>query len=221
MFPLSDIIPSRTRPVITIGIIALNALVFLYQLQLDDGASRRFVFEFGLIPAFVSGSDVVSSMFLHADLLHFLGNMVMLWIFGDNVEDRLGHAAYLVFYLAAGAVAAAAQVAAAPLSIMPMVGASGAIAGVLGAYFVLYPRSRILTAVFIVFFLDVIEIPAIFLLGAWFLLQLAHGALTDGANAGIAFWAHAGGFAAGAATGVALRVRDGRSQFYWRREPRA
>ncbi len=216
MFPLSDVIPSRTRPVVTISLIALNALMFLYQLRLDDVALQRLVFELGVIPRFFSYSDVVTSMFLHGDILHFLGNMVFLWIFGDNVEDRVGHGGFILFYIGTGAAAALAQVFANPASVVPMIGASGAIAGVMGAYFVLYPHSRILTAVFLIVFLDIIEIPAIFFLGIWFILQVLHGTLSSTGDGGVAFWAHAGGFAAGLGIGLYLRARDRATREYWR-----
>jgi membrane associated rhomboid family serine protease len=217
MFPISDIIPSRTRPVVTISLIALNTLACLYQLQLDDALSRQLVWELGVIPAQFSYGDVVTSMFLHGDFLHFLGNMVFLWIFGDNVEDRLGHAWFALFFIGAGGAAAMAQVFADPTSLTPMIGASGAIAGVMGAYFLLYPQSRILTAVFLVVFLDVIEIPAIFFLGVWFLLQVLHGAMSSGGEGGgVAFWAHAGGFAAGILVGLYMRMRDQHHRDYWR-----
>lgn len=216
MFPLSDVIPSRTRPVVTISLIALNALMFLYQLQLDNVAMQRLVYDLGVIPAFLSYSDLVTSMFLHGDFLHFIGNMVFLWIFGDNIEDRVGHGGFVLFYIGTGAFASLAQVFANPDSIVPMIGASGAIAGVMGAYFVLYPHSRILTAVFLVLFLDIIEIPAVFFLGVWFLLQVLHGSLSSGVDGGgVAFWAHAGGFAAGLAIGLYLRARDRATQAYW------
>ena len=216
MFPISDVIPSRTRPTVTIGLIAVNALLFLYQLQLDDLSLQRLVFAYGVIPARFSPADALTSMFLHADFLHFLGNMVFLWIFGDNVEDRLGHVTYLLFYLGAGYIAAMAQVFASPDSFAPMIGASGAIAGVMGAYFVIYPHSRVLTAVFLLVFLDVIEIPAIFFLGVWFLLQLVHGAISAGTeDAGIAFWAHAGGFVTGILAGLYVRIRSQADRDYW------
>lgn len=217
MFPLSDVIPSRTRPVVTVTLIAINTLMFLYQLWLDDLTMVRLVYELGVIPAYLSYRDIVTSMFLHGDFLHFLGNMVFLWIFGDNVEDRVGHGGFLLFYLGTGGAAALAQVFANPGSIVPMIGASGAIAGVMGAYFVLYPHSRILTAVFFFLFLDIIEIPAIFFLGVWFLLQVLHGSLSAGVDGGgVAFWAHAGGFAAGLLVGVYLRARDRAARDYWR-----
>jgi len=219
MFPISDVIPSRTRPVVTISLIVLNTLAYLYQLQLDETALQRLVFAYGVIPARFSAADVVTSLFLHADILHFASNMVFLWIFGDNVEDRLGHVGYLVFYLACGGIGAGAQATADPMSFVPMIGASGAIAGVMGAYFLLYPQSRILTVVFLVVFLDIIEIPAVFLLGVWFLLQVGHGALSSGTpGGGVAFWAHIGGFATGAILGLYLRARGSGDREYWSRE---
>ena len=211
MFPVSDVIPSRTTPFVTIGLIALNALAFLVELSLDGYELQRFVQTFGVVPAYFSWPSVVSSMFLHAGWLHVFGNMLYLWIFGDNVEDRLGHARYLMFYLFCGAAAALGQTATNPHSLLPMIGASGAVAGVMGAYFVLYPHSRVLTAVFIVFFLDLIEIPAIFFLGIWFLMQLFSGVGSIGAqtaDGGVAFWAHVAGFAAGAALGGVRRLAE-------------
>ncbi|HEY0873661.1 MAG TPA: rhomboid family intramembrane serine protease [Vicinamibacterales bacterium] len=217
MFPISDVIPSRTRPVVTIGLIVANTLAYIYQLQLDHRELQFLVYEHGVVPARFSYPDIITSMFLHGDFLHVAGNMVFLWIFGDNVEDRLGHVGYLLFYLVCGTVAALAQVAANPLSLVPMIGASGAIAGVMGAYFLVYPRSRILTAVFLLLVLDIVEIPAIFFLGIWFLLQLVHGALTTGLEGGgVAFWAHAAGFVTGALGGLYIKARDRNDQEYWK-----
>src|SRR5215207_11429577 len=144
MFPISDVIPSRTRPVVTISLIALNALAFLYELQLSDRQLQVFAYAYGVVPAVFSWSDVLSSMFLHDGWMHFLGNMLYLWIFGDNVEDRLGHGRFVAFYLLCGTVASLAHVMSEPGSLIPTIGASGAVAGVMGAYFVLYPHSRIL-----------------------------------------------------------------------------
>jgi len=209
MFPVSDVIPSRTTPFVTVGLIALNALAFLVELSLDERALQELVRVFGVVPASFSWPAVVTSMFLHGGWLHVLGNMLYLWIFGDNVEDRLGHARYLMVYLFCGAVAALGQTATHPQSLVPMIGASGAVAGVMGAYFVLYPHSRVLTAVFIIFVLDLIEIPAIFFLGIWFLMQLFNGVGSIGAetaDGGAAFWAHVAGFAAGAALGGLWRL---------------
>ncbi len=218
MFPVSDVIPSRTTPSVTIGLIALNALVFVYELLLDDFQLQLFVQTYGVIPAALSWTSVVASMFLHGGWLHFLGNMLYLWIFGDNVEDRLGHGGYLLFYLGCGAAAALGQVATQPYSIVPMVGASGAIAGVMGAYFVLFPHSRVLTAVFIFFFLDLIEIPAIFFLGIWFLMQFFSGFGSLGSNAaegGVAFWAHVVGFIVGGLVGAVVRTADRHRRHQW------
>ena len=218
MFPISDVIPSRTTPFITIALIALNTLAFLYELRLGDAELQRLARTAGVVPAAFSFADVLSSMFLHGGWVHFLGNMLYLWIFGDNVEDRFGHLRFLLFYLACGAVAAAAQAMAHPDSTVPMIGASGAIAGVMGAYFVLFPHSRVLAGVFIIFIIDVIEIPAVFFLGIWFLMQLFSGvgSLVDTAGGGIAFFAHIGGFAGGALCGGVARVRARRRDDYWR-----
>ena len=219
MFPISDVIPSRTRPVVTISLIALNALAFLYELQLSDRQLQAFAYVYGVVPADFSWSDVVSSMFLHDGWMHFLGNMLYLWIFGDNVEDSLGHAGFALFYLLCGSVAAIAQTMVHPLSTIPMIGASGAIAGVMGAYFVLFPHSRILAAVFLLLFLDIVEIPAIFFLGFWFLMQLFSGVGSLGATTatgGTAFWAHIGGFVVGVLAGLIARMRTAARHEYWR-----
>src|SRR5919109_4887246 len=174
MIPLRDVIPSRTTPVVTIAVIALNSVVFLYQFLLGP-AVESFVVKWALVPAAFSWITLVTSMFLHGSFLHFAGNMLFLWIFGDNVEDRMGHGRFIVFYLLCGAAAALAQTITDPQSVIPMVGACGAIAGVMGAYFVLYPHSRILTLVPIFFFIQLIEVPAIFFLGLWFVMQFLNG----------------------------------------------
>ena len=201
MIPLSDVIPSRTTPVVTVGLIIINVLVFLYQQMLPDPQLQQFVGNYALIPAWFSVPAVFTSQFLHGGWLHLISNMLYLWIFGDNVEDRLGHVRFVIFYLGTGAAAAVLQVLFDPFSSVPMVGASGAIAGVMGAYFVLYPYSRVLTAIFLIIFFDIVEIPAVFFLGLWFLLQLLSGvgslAVSQGSAGGVAFWAHIGGFAAG------------------------
>jgi membrane associated rhomboid family serine protease len=219
MIPLRDVIPSRTTPYVTFAVIALNALVFLYQLSIGE-AVEEFVLYFGLVPAAFSWVAVLTSMFLHGGLLHFGGNMLYLWIFGDNVEDRMGHGRFLVFYLLCGTAAALAQTIASPDSVVPMVGASGAIAGVMGAYFVLYPRSRIVTLLPLFVFFQIVEIPAIFFLGFWFIMQLLSGVgslatATAGEPAGgIAFWAHAAGFLAGL-SGVLVFRRPERQRVEW------
>jgi membrane associated rhomboid family serine protease len=201
MIPLRDVIPSRTTPFMTVSLIVVNALVFFYEFSLGERV-EPFVLYYGLVPAAFSFVSLFTSMFLHGGFLHFAGNMLYLWIFGDNVEDRMGHGRFLVFYLLCGTAAALAQTIANPDSIVPMVGASGAIAGVMGAYFVLYPRSRILTLVPI-FFLQLIEVPAIFFLGIWFLMQFLSGvgsivaATAHEPGGGVAVWAHVAGFVAG------------------------
>jgi membrane associated rhomboid family serine protease len=218
MFPVSDVIPSRTTPFVTVGLIALNALVFLYELQLSRPELQMFAQLFGVVPAYFTWSSLFTSMFIHEGWMHLLGNMLYLWIFGDNVEDRLGHLGYLLFYLACGAAAALGQVAASADSTIPMIGASGAIAGVMGAYFVLYPHSRVLTVVFLLFFMDMVEIPAIFFLGIWFIKELFSGVGSLGAralNGGVAFWAHVIGFTVGAVTGWFWRVREPPQRAYW------
>jgi membrane associated rhomboid family serine protease len=217
MFPVSDVIPSRTVPVVTVGLIILNSLVFLYQVTLGPAGLNEFMASYAVIPAWFWWPSLVTSQFLHAGWMHVIGNMLYLWIFGDNVEDRLGHVPFLIFYLGAGAAAALLQVLFNPFSGIPMVGASGAIAGVMGAYFVLYPQSRVLTAIFILFFFDLVEIPAIFFLGFWFLMQLLSGVGSLGASnaaaGGVAFWAHVGGFVVGASIGLVLRGRDRRRRW--------
>ena len=211
MIPDSDVIPSRTTPVVTIALITLNALAFLYELRLDDRQLQQLVVSAGVVPAAFAWAAILTSMFLHAGWLHVGGNMLYLWIFGDNVEDRLGHARYLIFYLFCGAAAALGQIATNPSSVVPMIGASGAVAGVMGAYFVMYPQSRILTAVFVIVFMDLIEIPAIFFLGIWFFMQLFSGVGSIGvsaAGAGVAFWAHVVGFATGVVLGAVWRMAE-------------
>jgi membrane associated rhomboid family serine protease len=218
MIPLRDVIPSRTTPVITIALITANVLVFLYELSLGREL-ETFIAVFGLIPADFTLMTLVTSMFLHGGLLHVGSNMLYLWIFGDNVEDRMGHGRFLVFYFLCGAAAAVAQTMMQPDSTVPMVGASGAVAGVMGAYFVLYPRSKIVTLVPIFIFIQLIEVPAILFLGLWFLLQFVSGLGSMAAAAreevgGIAFWAHIAGFAAGVA-GVFVFRRPERQRVEW------
>jgi membrane associated rhomboid family serine protease len=220
LIPLRDVIPSRTTPFVTIGLIVVNVLVFLYELSLGEAYLERFLFSWGLVPATFSWVAVLSSMFLHGGVMHVGSNMLFLWIFGDNVEDRMGHGRFVVFYLLCGLAAALAQTAMDPDSTVPMVGASGAVAGVMGAYFVLYPHSRIVTLVPIFFFIHIMEVPAILFLGVWFLLQFVSGvgsiaAATGGEPAGgIAFWAHVAGFVAGLG-GVLVFRRPERQRVEW------
>jgi membrane associated rhomboid family serine protease len=219
MIPLRDVIPSRTTPYVTISLVAINVLVFLYQFALGP-AVNQFVLAFGLVPAYFSWVNVVTSMFLHGGFLHVAGNMLYLWIFGDNVEDRMGHGRFLAFYLLCGTAAALGQTLTVPDSVIPMVGASGAVAGVMGAYFVLYPHSRIVTLLPIFIFIQIIEVPAIFFLGIWLVMQLLSGigsiAMATGGEpaGGIAFWAHVSGFAAGI-LGVFVFRRPQRQRVEW------
>jgi membrane associated rhomboid family serine protease len=217
VIPLRDIIPSRTTPYLTIAIIAVNAVVFVLELLLRQRANG-FILYFGLIPAAFSWVAVLTSMFVHGGFMHFAGNMLYLWIFGDNVEDRMGHGRFVVFYLLCGAAAALAQTSMSPDSVVPMIGASGAIAGVMGAYFVLYPHSRIVTLIPFIF--SVVEVPAILFLGIWFLMQFLSGVgsiatATAGVPAGgVAFWAHVAGFVAGV-SGVLVFRRPERQRVEW------
>lgn len=219
MIPIRDIIPSRTTPFVTVSLIAVNLAVFAYEWSLGP-ALQPFLLTHGLIPAEFTWFSVFTSMFLHGGLFHVGGNMLYLWIFGDNVEDRVGHGRFLLFYLACGIVAALAQTWVTPVSRIPMVGASGAVAGVMGAYLVLYPRSRIVTLIPIIIIFKVIEIPAMAFLGIWFLMQFINGlgtaALSPASQAGggIAFWAHVAGFAAGA-VGIFAARRPERARVEW------
>jgi membrane associated rhomboid family serine protease len=214
MIPLRDVIPSRTRPGVTIGLIAFNVLVFLFQATLS-----AFVHGFAVVPASFSPVDVFTSLFVHAGAAHLAGNMLFLWIFGDNVEDRLGHGRFAVFYLTCGVVAALAQTALIPNSTIPMVGASGAIAGVMGAYLVLYPHSRVL--MLFPFPPILFELPAVFFLGLWFLMQFLSGISTlpvfqaGNLSGGIAFWAHVAGFVCGLALVIPMRRRERMEVDWW------
>ncbi len=209
MLPLSDHNPRRTVPVITIVIIALNVLMFFWEVSLGRDLERVLI-SFAFIPKrfWVPGylipnlERMLISMFLHGGFLHIASNMLYLWIFGDNIEDRLGHFRFAVFYLLCGAIAALAHAFANPSSTMPAIGASGAIAGVLGGYLIVFPRARVTTLIPIFFFITIREIPAVVLLGFWFVLQLFSGVGSLGVPAaqnvgGVAYFAHIGGFVAG------------------------
>ena len=223
MIPLRDDVPSRSYPVVNLALIGLNAVAFLWELGLGPGLEKALhhvavvpvLFTgggpFGLLHVMGSALDpslafrVFFSMFLHGGFAHLLGNMLYLWIFGDNVEDRMGHGRYLVFYLLCGWFATYAHVLSDPGSRMPSIGASGAIAGVLGAYFVLYPRARVVVAwpPPLLFFLPLMQLPALLVLGFWFVQQFLFGlfslATATAETGGVAFWAHAGGFLVGLA----------------------
>ena len=220
MFPLKDTQPSYSRPVVTTVLIAVNILIFLYEWSLPEYSrhylSRNALIQmYGLTPDHFRLPSVVTSMFLHAGWMHVLGNMLYLWVFGNRLEDALGHAKFLIFYLLCGVVAAVAQVLLNPFSTMPMVGASGAIAGVMGAYLLKFPRALILTLVFIIIFATTFEIPAVILLGYWFIIQLFSGlgsiAQTNLSDGGVAWFAHVGGFLAGM---VLVKVMGTRERYY-------
>lgn len=212
MLPLKDNNPTETFPFITVSIIILNIAIYIYQLSLGHDY-ERFIFLMGAIPnKIINNSDVIpmislpafltiySSMFLHGSLLHIIGNMLYLWIFGNNIEDVLGHIRFIFFYLICGSMAAFAHILTDIDSKIPMIGASGAVSGVLGAYILLYPRAKVLTLVMIGFFVRVVKIPAVFLLGFWILIQFLFGmtSLTvRDSSGGVAWFAHIGGFITG------------------------
>lgn len=215
MIPLRDVIPSRTTPWVTLSLIGLNLAVFFWGWTLGERGYERLLMTHGLIPAEFTWATLLTSMFLHGGLGHIGSNLLSLWIFGDNVEDRFGHLRFLVFYLLTGGVAALAQVWADPASPIPLVGASGAISGVMGAYLVMFPHSRILVLMFLFLFIDIIEIPAVIFLGVWFLYQIVSGVGSVGGGPGIAFWAHVGGFAAGLVTVFVFRRRERERPDWW------
>jgi membrane associated rhomboid family serine protease len=207
MFPLRDTIRARTFPVVNVSIIVINILVFLYEFALGERLDA-FIREYGLTPVrFFWGLQgnlkeaiipLFTSMFLHGGWLHLLGNMWFLYIFGDNVEDRVGHGRYIIFYILCGVCAGLSQTLLFRGSNIPMVGASGAIAGVLGGYFLLFPHARILTLVPIFIFLQLMEIPAVVFLVIWFFFQFLQGTIISaGTGGGVAWWAHIGGFIGG------------------------
>jgi membrane associated rhomboid family serine protease len=203
MFPLRDTEPSYSKPIVVVCLIVINMLIFLYEASLAPDTQNLFIAYYGLVPDEFSWRSVFSSMFLHGGWMHVIGNMWFLWIFGDNVEDILGHGKFIFFYIACGVVAALAQVLIDPSSRVPTVGASGAIAGVMGAYIVKFPRSRILTLIPIIIFFTTVEVPAWLMLIYWFFIQLFQGIGSIGFShisqgGGVAYMAHVGGFVAGA-----------------------
>jgi len=231
MFPLRDENPTDLVPFITVALIAVNVAVWV--LVQDAGHGRSFIESlcaYGAIPGEITGripagtwvrlgrfrceaggltvQAMLTSMFLHGSWMHLIGNMWFLWVFGNNIEDSMGHLRFLVFYLLAGVLAAGAHVWSAPASGVPTVGASGAISAVMGAYLILYPRVRVYTLVFIVIFVRILPLPAWLILGEWFLLQLLYGTASAGVGGGVAFWAHVGGFLSGV---VLIKLFENRS----------
>jgi membrane associated rhomboid family serine protease len=220
VIPVSDTVRSRTFPYVNLAIIVATFLVFFYEISLSEQDLNQFFFDHGVVPRRLadwwdspSGLEqpltVITSAFIHGGWLHILGNMLYLWVFGDNVEDALGHVKYAVFYAVAAIGAVALQVAVDTGAVIPMVGASGAIAGVLGAYLVLYPRATVGVVVPFVWFFGPLPLPAIFLIGFWFVMQLFTGfasiGTATGASEGVAVWAHVGGFITGFAIVAAAR----------------
>jgi membrane associated rhomboid family serine protease len=211
LIPYKDDNPTHRFPHVTIGIIAANILIFLWQI-FSKGGLRESVFAYGAIPynmiSFETSQPinplltVFSSMFMHAGFLHLAFNMLYLWIFGNNIEDKLGHVRFIVFYLFCGIIAAYAHAITAPHSHIPMVGASGAVSGILGAYILLFPRATVHTIVILGFFFTIIKIPALIVIGFWAIIQFASGLLSTGVNdkGGIAWFAHIGGFLIGLLT---------------------
>jgi membrane associated rhomboid family serine protease len=247
MIPLRDDVPGRTVPIVNVGLIGLNVLAFLWELNLGPYLESALL-RVAVIPVLFTGGDgsldvvdlvagpfdpdlsfrVFFSMFLHGGFAHLFGNMLYLWIFGDNVEDRMGHLRYLVFYLLCGWLASYAHILSAPETRLPSIGASGAIAGVLGAYFVLYPHARVVVAwpPPLLFFLPLMQVPALVVLGLWFLQQFVFGLGSlafPSEEGGVAFWAHAGGFIAGFVL-VRLFQREARRpdvrDLWWEDDPR-
>ena len=210
MFPLKDDIPTDKPPIVTIALIVINALIFFYQISLGEDFQYLIV-KLGAIPyeithqseitqeaPFPVNMTLLTAMFLHGGWFHIIGNMLYLWIFGNNIEDKLGHFKFIIFYLLSGVIASLVFVVTSPNSTIPMVGASGAIAGVLGAYLLKFPHARILTLIFLGFFVRIVRIPAVYVLGFWFIIQLIYALPSIGSNTGgVAWFAHIGGFVAG------------------------
>lgn len=221
MFPLRDSEPTATTPVVTIALIALNLLAFFYELSLDDFSLHHFLTVWGTVPRDFAVVDLFTSMFLHGGWLHVLGNVWFLWVFGDNIEDILGPVNYLGFYLLCGLAGGLLHVLFNAGSSVPAIGASGAISGVMGAYLVRFPRSRVNTLLFFFIFVTTIEVPAVLMIGYWFVVQLFSGlgqlAIVGADGGGTAWFAHIGGFVAGI---VLIRVMPRRPSWRVRQELR-
>jgi membrane associated rhomboid family serine protease len=212
LIPLRDDNPAPITPVLTWGFIAMNVLVFLYQFSLGEKQERIFIYQFGAIPAVITGLErlpstlsaipadfsLFTNMFLHGGWMHLIGNMWYLWIFGDNIEAALGKLRYAAFYLVCGVLATLSHILSNPASVIPSIGASGAISGVLGAYLLLYPQARVMVLIPLGFFTRIMYVPAALVLIFWFVIQLLNGSMSTGQEGGgVAFWAHIGGFLAG------------------------
>jgi len=226
MIPLRDHNPRSTFPFLTLLLILTNVLLFLYELSLPAPATESFLFRYGMVPARVdllfddagvtlrqAFAPLFTSIFLHAGWLHLIGNMWFLWVFGDNIEDRFGHLKFLFFYLFCGVGASVIHTLANAGSTIPAVGASGAISGILGAYIVLYPGARILTLIPLGFLFFTWRLPAVVMLGIWFVVQFISGMALVGqeSSGGVAWWAHIGGFALGVGGGLLARAKSSTS----------
>jgi len=211
VIPLKDSNPTERFPIVTVLFIILNCLVFLYEIALGEGQGEYFVGAFALVPArlfpagaaaagpFPAGVTLFTSLFLHGGLFHLAGNMLYLWIFGNNVEDAMGRVRFIIFYLLCGVIASVSHAMANTQSLVPMIGASGAVSGILGAYLLLYPQARVLTLFTLGFFVRMIEVPAMVVLGFWLVFQFLNALVTQGSGGGVAWYAHIGGFLAGMA----------------------
>lgn len=208
MIPLRDINPTERFPLVTVFLLWINILIYLVQLLSGGQAEEAMVASFGLVPAKLfedavtrgavpAGMTLITSQFLHGGFFHIAGNMLYLWIFGNNVEDSMGRIRFTVFYLLCGVIAAVSHSLANTVSLVPMIGASGAISGILGAYLVLYPRARVITLMIFGLYLRTVEVPAMFVLGFWFILQFLSALVLPGTGGGVAWYAHVGGFIAG------------------------
>ncbi|MEW5952292.1 MAG: rhomboid family intramembrane serine protease [Bacillota bacterium] len=221
MIPLRDSVRSGRRPYVNISLVLINIFVFIQQLAIEPYQLNQIYYTYGVIPAealnvfFAGGPSLplaisfITATFIHGGWFHLIGNMLFLWIFGDNIEDRLGRARYLLFYLTVGVAGGVAHVLTNPASTIPVIGASGAVAGVLGAYLITFPRSRILALVPVLFFITVVEVPAVIFIAVWFAIQIFNGvAFLGGTANAVAWWAHIGGFLAGLAL-IKLMARRG------------
>lgn len=221
MFPYKDENPTRTIPFVTISLIIINVTVFLIHIS-NPSELNRIVFSYGATPAYLLSLDSIrpvhplltlfTSMFMHGGLLHIASNMLYLWIFGNNIEDRIGHFKFIFFYLLGGIVAAYAHSISDPSSVIPMIGASGAVSGVLGAYLLLFPYTKVHTLIFLGFFVQVIRLPAFIVIGFWVVIQLINGMLSKGVvdNGGVAWFAHIGGFLFGIISIKIFLIKRGR-----------
>jgi len=224
MFPIRDHNPSGRMPYVTYALIAANVLIFLsyWPMMQDNRAILQFYFEYALIPALVGEgqglSGFITYMFLHGGWMHLIGNMLFLFIFGDNMEDEMGHVSFGLFYLAAGLGAGIIHYVSAPGSPVPTVGASGAVAGVMGGYLLLFPKARVDIFIFFIVFFKILPIPAWIMLGLWFAMQVFGGFGSPAEEGGVAYWAHVGGFVIGLALTVPIWRRLGGTQFWTRTE---